>query len=132
VLDGQMAVRTLLNSTVDRTHLVGLRGPEYERIGAGAATWYLFDGLGSVTGTVDSAGNIVSTRKFDVYGAVRTGTGPSGANHKFVGSLGHPSEEDTGLIYMRARYMDPVTGSFVRACYALLSNGAALASISIE
>jgi RHS repeat-associated protein len=29
-----------------------------------------------------------------------------------VGSLGHPSEDDTGLVYMRARYYDPVLGRF--------------------
>ena len=28
-------------------------------------------------------------------------------------SLGHTSESDTGLIYMRARYYDPVVGRFV-------------------
>jgi RHS repeat-associated protein len=30
-----------------------------------------------------------------------------------VGSLGHESEGNTGLIYMRARYMDPVLGRFI-------------------
>jgi RHS repeat-associated protein len=30
-----------------------------------------------------------------------------------VGSLGHTSDAETGLIYMRARYMDPATGRFV-------------------
>lgn len=35
------------------------------------------------------------------------------SKHKFVGKLGHVSEDETGLIYMRARYMDPVLGKFV-------------------
>jgi RHS repeat-associated protein len=30
-----------------------------------------------------------------------------------VGSLGHESDANTGLIYMRARYMDPVLGRFL-------------------
>ncbi len=114
VLDGQGVVRTLVNNVVDRTYLHGARGPEYERIGANDPVWYLYDGLGSVLGTVDKNGNVVSTRKYDVYGAVRGSTGPSGTKHKFVGQLGHPSEDETGLVYMRARYYDPVTGRFVR------------------
>src|SRR5579862_8163195 len=113
VVDGQSVVRSLLNGSVDRTYLTGLRGPEYERVGAGTPTWNLFDGLGSVLGTVDGSGNIVSTRKYDVYGSVRSLVGPSGTRHKFVGALGHPSDDETGLIYMRARYVDPVTGRFV-------------------
>jgi RHS repeat-associated protein len=113
VLDGQMAIRTLQNGAAAETFLTGPRGPEYQRAGNNAAVWYLYDGLGSVLGTVDSSGNIISTRKFDVYGAVRGSTGPSGTKHKFCGALGHPSEDETGLIYMRARYVDPVTGRFV-------------------
>jgi RHS repeat-associated protein len=113
VLDGQSVVRTLLNGVVDRTYLHGARGPEYERIGNNAPLWYLYDGLGSVLGTIDQNGNLVQTRKYDVYGAVRASTGGSGTRHKFVGGLGHPSEDETGLIYMRARFMDPVTGRFV-------------------
>ncbi len=113
VLDGTSVVRTVVNNGVDRTYLHGARGPEYERIGANDPVWYLYDGLGSVLGTVDKNGSVVSTRKYDVYGAVRGSTGPSGTKHKFVGSLGHPSEDDTGLVYMRARWMDPVSGRFV-------------------
>jgi RHS repeat-associated protein len=112
VLDGQGAVRTLLNGALDRTYLHGARGPEYERIGSNSPLWYLYDGLGSVVGTIDGNGVIQQTRKYDVYGAVRSSTGGSGTKHKFVGNLGHPSEDATGLIYMRARYMDPVTGRF--------------------
>ena len=48
-----------------------------------------------------------------MYGLVRGGNNPDGtSSHKFVGSLGHPSEDNTGLIYMRARYYDPAVGRF--------------------
>ncbi len=52
-------------------------------------------------------------RKYDVYGGVCGLTGQSGSKHKWVGSLGHPSEDETGLVYMRARYYDPAVGRFV-------------------
>ena len=73
--------------------------------------WYVYDGLGSVLGEVDPNGNLTARRKYDVYGVVRSGdTGSS--KQKFVGSLGHASEDETGLIYMRARYYDPQIGRF--------------------
>ena len=52
------------------------------------------------------------TRKYDVYGYVRGSTGTSNSKQKFVGALGHPSEQETGLVYMGARYMDPAIGRF--------------------
>src|SRR5579883_326387 len=61
---------------------------------------------------VDSSGNITAARKYDVYGLVRSGQAGS-SSQKYVGSLGHESEGNTGLIYMRARYMDPVLGRFL-------------------
>jgi len=61
---------------------------------------------------VDTAGNVTASRKYDVYGLVRAG-GSGTSRHKFVGSLGHTSEDETGLIYMRARWMDPSLGRFI-------------------
>lgn len=49
---------------------------------------------------------------FDVYGLPRSGDAGS-SPHKFCGSLGHSSDAETGLVYMRARYMDPNLGRFV-------------------
>jgi RHS repeat-associated protein len=89
------------------------RGVEYRKDSNGIK-WYLYDGLGSVVGEVDEDGDVTYAAKYDVYGAVRGSTGSSNSQHKFCGSLGHMTEGDTGgLIYMRARWMDPVTGRFV-------------------
>ena len=113
-LDGDNVVRSQVTGEggLQKTWLHGARGPEYERTGTGDPSWYLFDGLGSVVGTVDSSGSLVSARSFDVYGIVRSTSGPAGPSHKFCGGLGHPSEDETGLVYMRARYMDPIAGRF--------------------
>ena len=114
VLDASMFVRERRAGTNIATYLAGARGPEYRRDDvSGNVRWYLYDGLGSVLGEVDPSGTITSSRKYDVYGLVRGGTNPGGTSkHKFVGKLGHPSEDETGLIYMRARYYDPVVGRF--------------------
>jgi RHS repeat-associated protein len=71
------------------------------------------DGLGSVLADVSSTGTITGARQADVYGAPRATQGAPTSKHAYVGGLGHPTEDDTGLIYMRARWMDPVTGTFV-------------------
>jgi RHS repeat-associated protein len=114
VLDSSMFVRELLNGTLKATYLVGPRGPEYRRDDqAGTIRWYVYDGLGSVVGEVDPSGNLTRAQSFDVYGCVRTSSGAATTKHKFVGALGHPSDDETGLIYMRARHYDPVCGRFV-------------------
>jgi len=121
ILDGQSAVREMRGGTKYATYLAGLRGVEYRRDDAtGVLRWYIYDGLGSVLGEVNTAGEVVDSsgtpvplRKLDVYGAQRGTPIQSTGNHKFVGSLRHATEDNTGLIYMRARYYDPAIGRFI-------------------
>jgi RHS repeat-associated protein len=96
------------------TYLIGPRGPEY-RYDHQSQTirWYCYDGLGSVLAEVDPLGNLTASRKYDVYGLVRWSNGSSTSKHKYVGSLGHTSDDETALIYMRARWMDPSLGRFI-------------------
>ena len=101
-------------TTLKATYLIGARGPEYRRDDvAGSVRWCLYDGLGSVMGEVAPDGTRTRSQSFDVYGAVRRSSGTATTKHKFVGALGHPSDDETGLIYMRARYYDPACGRFV-------------------
>jgi RHS repeat-associated protein len=117
-LDSSMVIRENTTGGVNAgqvTYLCGPRGPEYRRTGGenGTVRWYCYDGLGSVLAEVDPAGYITGARQMDVYGAPRATQGSPTSKHAFVGGLGHPTEDDTGLIYMRARWMDPVAGTFV-------------------
>ena len=66
--------------------------------------------LGSVLGEIDgdagssTRGDLTKSRVYDAYGTVRAqDAATSASNRKFVGGLGHPSEGETGLIYMRRR-----------------------------
>lgn len=59
------------------------------------------------TGTSSPSAN------FDVYGAVRGLIGQSGTKHRFGGRLGHPSDDEIGLTYMRARHYDTQLGRFL-------------------
>ncbi len=116
MLDNGMMVReTDANGVSQATYLAGLRGPEYRRDDVnGGIKWYVFNGLGSVLAEVDAYGAVTASRKLDVYGAPRATQGTPSGKHAFVGNLGHTTEPDTGgLVYMRARWMDPVTGRFL-------------------
>jgi RHS repeat-associated protein len=124
MLDNGMMVReTDSNGVSQATYLAGLRGPEYRRDDVnGGIKWYVGacpeerrDGLGSVLAEMDGyTGTLTASRKLDVYGAPRATQGTPSSKHAFVGNLGHTTEPDTGgLVYMRARWMDPVTGRFL-------------------
>ncbi|RYG98248.1 MAG: hypothetical protein EON58_07720, partial [Alphaproteobacteria bacterium] len=56
-------------------------------------------------------------RSFDPWGNVTSSPGfmagaQGGAKQAYVGSLGHRKDDETGLVYMRARYYDPQVGRF--------------------
>ena len=97
VLDGQNVVREMrtVNGTATpyATYLEGPTGPLYRRDDTGGTVrWYVYDGLGSVVAEVDPNGTVTSTRKYDVYGAVRGTTGTPTSKHGFVGQLGHTTQ----------------------------------------
>jgi RHS repeat-associated protein len=58
-------------------------------------------------------GNIANERSYDVWGGVRSGAATGGPKGRYVANLGHVQDDESGLIYMRARYYEPGTGRFV-------------------
>ena len=84
--------------------------------------WYVYDGLGPVVGEVDPSGNLTSSPKYDVYGLTRGNMGTASSKMSFVGGLGHVSDTETGLIYMRARYYDPMLGRFISQDLSMSGN----------
>ena len=99
------------------TYLQGPSGPAYRRNDLTAIpSWYVYNGLGSVVGEVDPAGNFAASGEYDVYGAplASTQSGTFDTRQRYVGQLGHQTDPETGgLIYMQARYYDPGVGRFV-------------------
>jgi RHS repeat-associated protein len=67
------------------------------------------DALGSTIAVTDGAGSVEQTMDYDVFGTLRSSTGASGTTRTFTGE-----ENDTsGLVYLRARFLDPATARFV-------------------
>jgi RHS repeat-associated protein len=74
--------------------------------------WYAYDGGGNVVGEIDPAGNVTASKKHDVFGLSRGGSGTAASKHGWQGQVGHQSDGESGLVYMRARYYAPELGRF--------------------
>jgi RHS repeat-associated protein len=72
--------------------------------------YYLTDGLGSTMALTDEDGDIVNTYDYDVFGAERASSGAQANDFTFAGEQ---ADESTELQYLRARYYDSRSGSFI-------------------
>jgi RHS repeat-associated protein len=70
--------------------------------------WYQADALGSVYGLTNQAGALIGSQNYDVFGAPTPA--PSGPAGQPFGFTGREHELDSGLVYARARYLNPSTG----------------------
>ncbi|MCC6959006.1 MAG: hypothetical protein IT301_04090 [Dehalococcoidia bacterium] len=75
---------------------------------SGSWYYYLADGLGSTMAVVDASGTVQDSYTYDVYGTPSK-TGSLANEFDFAGQ----QTDGTGLQYLRARYYDPATGTFL-------------------
>ncbi len=121
--DGQMGFEDDYNPsgsvTVVNRYGLGARGIDRIERTENSSTTYgypLYDGHGNMRTTLARNGTGYSTgtfKTYDVWGSVRSGGDSGDPTQKYCASLGHVSEDDNGLIYMRARYHEPSTGRFI-------------------
>ena len=71
--------------------------------------WLLYDGHGNLMRTMASDYALSGWQWRGVWGEVQ---GSLALNRGYCANLGHP-EDETGLVYMRARYYEPTTGRFI-------------------
>ena len=76
---------------------------------------YHFDYRGSTVAITDSNCNITDTFTYDTYGKLTARTGTAKTPFLYNGRDGVITEDDTGLIYMRARYYSTALRRFVNA-----------------
>jgi RHS repeat-associated protein len=72
------------------------------------ASYYIYDGDLSVRALTNEAGTVTDTLVFDAFGNETGRTGTTDNPYGFQGE----EQDSTGLYYLRARYMDPATGTF--------------------
>jgi len=75
---------------------------------AETVTYYYTNQQGTPLATADASGNIVSTSDYRPYGSQVLGSSATGP-----GYTGHVNDPDSGLVYMQARYYDPLIGRFL-------------------
>jgi RHS repeat-associated protein len=78
----------------------------------------LYDTHGNMVATLTkntggTSWSIGDERSYDVWGGVRSGAATGGPKGRYVANLGHVQDDESGLIYMRARYYEPESGRFV-------------------
>jgi RHS repeat-associated protein len=75
-----------------------------------------YDTHGNAKALLTRSGSSFSTtawRHYDVWGSLRTGSALGGASQRYCANLGHVADDESGLVYMRARFYEPWTGRFV-------------------
>jgi RHS repeat-associated protein len=77
--------------------------------GTNATYYYHADQLGSVR-ALTAGGTLVNTYTYDPYGVALTSTGTA---YNPFGYTGEYRDAESGLIYLRARYYDPITQQFL-------------------
>ncbi|MBL1148903.1 MAG: hypothetical protein HND42_01660 [Armatimonadetes bacterium] len=106
-------------STVVTRYGVGARGIDWmEKSGSGGGVSFpLYDGHGNMIATLSRSGSgsfaVSNARSYDVWGSVRSGSSSGYPNTRYCANLGHKQDDESGLLYMRARYYEPWTGRFV-------------------
>ncbi len=88
--------------------------------------WYpVYDGHGNMVATLSKSGsgyNVSNRRSYDPWGNLRLGiiyTEPTG---RYCANLGHKTDDESAMIYMRARYSEPSVGRFINEDSAMDGN----------
>jgi RHS repeat-associated protein len=78
--------------------------------GAGGTEWSVTDHVGSVLSLIAGSGEVVWTQRYRPYGEILTGEEQTSSSSRgFTGQR----QDESGLVYLHARYYDPVIGRFV-------------------
>lgn len=85
------------------TDLLGVLRPDGSR-------YYHADALGSIHALTDSTGAVTDTYSYESYGSLLEHTGSDPSPYRFAGEA---LDSETGLYYLRARWLDPKAGAFV-------------------
>jgi RHS repeat-associated protein len=96
------------------SYIYGPDGAPIEQIAANGTVQYLHhDQIGSTRLITDASGNVLGTFTYNPYGTLE-GEQTSGAvDQPLLGYADQYTDPTTGLIYMQARWYDPMTGQFM-------------------
>jgi len=111
--------------TVTRYGL-GARGIDYEEVGAASSRplttfsnvgFPIYDAHGNMVATLARSGTnsyvVNNQRSYDAWGVIRIGSTSGDPKNRYCGNLGPQQDDESGLIYVRARYYESTSGRFL-------------------
>ncbi|WP_371196382.1 RHS repeat-associated core domain-containing protein [Glaciecola sp. SC05] len=108
----------------ERTDYVKLGSLTVARVKNGTPTYLHHDQLGTAVAATNTSASIIWTKRYTPFGI---GLDNNSSNDDQAGYTGHIEDDHTGLVYMQARYYDPVIGRFYsndpKDAYSFLSQG---------
>jgi|GEM_PF-1196244 len=108
--DGQNVIIEAENGSLKYRNIYGMNQISRQDT-AGNVNYYLYNGHGDVVKTVDSAGNVMNSYEYDIYGKVISSLENGIPNPmRYAGQM---YDSESGLYYLRARYYDPRVGRFI-------------------
>jgi RHS repeat-associated protein len=93
----------------EKTDYIKLGNMTIARVVNNQPTYLHFDALGSPVGGTNSSGSVSFYEWYTPFGITLNN---HSSNDNQAGFTGHIKDSDTGLVYMQARYYDPVIGRF--------------------
>jgi len=90
--------------------LIGVLASLLTQVRSETITYMHTDALGTPVAATDESGNVLWREQYSPFGEKQENSLASQKND--VGYTGHQFDSDTGLVYMQARYYDPVIGRF--------------------
>jgi RHS repeat-associated protein len=82
------------------------------KVGA-VASWHHRDHLASLRVTSDSSGALSKRVSYRPFGEQQAVSGPAANDNETKGFIGESADPETGLIYLNARYYDPLLARFI-------------------
>ena len=124
---GVEAGEPLLLQETTASYIYGPGGAIVEQIdGSNNAYYYHTDQLGSARALTDGSGAVVNTYTYDAYGKTLSQTGTV---YSPFGYTGEYTDQESGFIFLRARYYDPESQQFLTVDPALASTQEAYAYV---
>gem|GEM_PF-4051308 len=106
-------VEEIVNGSVNHTYTYGLDLISQDQHNAATNSWhasfYAYDGRGTVRFLSDETGAVTDTYTYDAFGTLITATGSTNNRSLYSDEQFDPN---LGLYYLRARLMNPLTGRF--------------------
>jgi len=119
--DGQMGIEDVDagSSAAVTDYALGARGIDAisKTVGNNTTVVYpVYDAHGNMMGDISRSGSSFSVndkRSFDAWGNIRQGAQTGDPKGRYCANLGHKQDDESGLVYMRARYYEPASGRFI-------------------